>query len=306
VLLHVITRKGHGYAPAEAAGDKFHAVSRFNVVTGEQVKAPPGPPSYTKVFADALVSEAEREPRIVAITAAMPSGTGLDRFAKRFPERCFDVGIAEQHAVTFAAGMATEGMAPFCAIYSTFLQRAYDQVIHDVVLQKLPVRFALDRAGLVGADGATHAGVYDLAFLGCLPGLVIMAPSDEAELVHMVATARAIDDGPSALRYPRGEGTGIALPALGEVLEIGRASCARRGRGAGRRGAAPWRSSRSAPAWRTACARPTSWRRAAWPPRSPTRASPSRSTRPCWSSSPATTRSSSPSRSPPAASAPRP
>ncbi|MGI3776633.1 MAG: 1-deoxy-D-xylulose-5-phosphate synthase [Janthinobacterium lividum] len=222
VLLHVITRKGHGYAPAEAAGDKFHAVSKFNVVTGEQVKAPPGPPSYTRVFADALVSEAERDPRIVAITAAMPSGTGLDRFAKRFPERCFDVGIAEQHAVTFAAGMATEGMAPFCAIYSTFLQRAYDQVIHDVVLQKLPVRFALDRAGLVGADGATHAGAYDLAYLGCLPGLVIMAPSDEAELMHMVATARAIDDGPSALRYPRGEGTGVALPAIGEVLEIGR------------------------------------------------------------------------------------
>ena len=222
VLLHVVTRKGHGYAPAEAAGDKFHAVSRFNVVTGEQVKAPPGPPAYTRVFADALVSEAERDARIVAITAAMPSGTGLDRFARRFPERMFDVGIAEQHAVTFAAGMASEGMAPFCAIYSTFLQRAYDQVVHDVVLQKLPVRFALDRAGLVGADGATHAGAYDLAYLGCLPGMVIMAPSDEAELVHMVATARAIDDGPSALRYPRGEGTGVALPAVGEVLEIGR------------------------------------------------------------------------------------
>ncbi len=239
VLLHVITRKGHGYAPAEAAGDKFHAVSKFNVVTGEQVKAPPGPPSYTKVFADALVSEAERDPRIVAITAAMPSGTGLDRFAKRFPERCFDVGIAEQHAVTFAAGMATEGMAPFCAIYSTFLQRAYDQVIHDVVLQKLPVRFALDRAGLVGADGATHAGAYDLAYLGCLPGMVIMAPSDEAELVHMVATARAIDDGPSALRYPRGEGTGIALPAIGEVLEVGRGRIVREAgprRGAAGRG----------------------------------------------------------------------
>ena len=222
VLLHVITRKGHGYAPAEAAGDKFHAVSRFNVVTGEQVKAPPGPPSYTRVFADALIAEAEVDDRIVAVTAAMPNGTGLDRFAKRFPDRCFDVGIAEQHAVTFAAGMATEGMAPFCAIYSTFLQRAYDQVIHDVVLQKLPVRFALDRAGLVGADGATQAGAYDLAYLGCLPGIVIMAPSDEAELMHMVATARAIDDGPSALRYPRGEGTGVALPAIGEVLEIGR------------------------------------------------------------------------------------
>ncbi len=229
VLLHVITHKGHGYAPAEAAGDKFHAVSRFNVVTGEQVKAPAGPPSYTRVFADALTGEAERDSRIVAITAAMPSGTGLDRFAKRFPDRMFDVGIAEQHAVTFAAGMATEGMAPFCAIYSTFLQRAYDQVIHDVVLQKLPVRFALDRAGLVGADGATHAGAYDLAFLGCLPGMVIMAPSDEAELVHMVATARAIDDGPSALRYPRGEGTGVALPAVGEVLEIGRGRILREG-----------------------------------------------------------------------------
>ena len=238
VLLHVITRKGHGYAPAEAAGDKFHAVSRFNVVTGEQVKAPPGPPSYTRVFADALVSEAERDPRIVAITAAMPSGTGLDRFAKRFPDRCFDVGIAEQHAVTFAAGMATEGMAPFCAIYSTFLQRAYDQVIHDVVLQKLPVRFALDRAGLVGADGATHAGAYDLAFLGCLPGMVIMAPSDEAELVHMVATARAIDDGPSALRYPprRGHRRRPARPRRG-ARDRPRAHRAR-GRAAARSGGA--------------------------------------------------------------------
>ncbi len=229
VLLHVITQKGRGYAPAEAAGDKLHAVSRFNVVTGEQVKAPPGPPSYTRVFADSLVDEAGRDERIVAVTAAMPSGTGLDRFAKAFPERCFDVGIAEQHAVTFAAGMAAEGMAPFCAIYSTFLQRGYDQLVHDVVLQRLPVRFAMDRAGLVGADGATHAGAYDLAFLGCLPGMVIMAPADEAELVHMVATAASIGDQPSALRYPRGEGTGIALPARGEVLPLGRARVLREG-----------------------------------------------------------------------------
>ena len=189
ILVHAITQKGRGYAPAEASADKLHAVSRFNVVTGEQVKAPPGPPSYTRVFADALIAEAEANPKVVAITAAMPSGTGLDRFAKRFPERCFDVGIAEQHAVTFAAGMATEGMIPFCAIYSTFLQRAYDQVVHDVAIQGLPVRFGLDRAGLVGADGATHAGSFDLAFLGCLPGMVLMAPSDEVELVHMVGDA---------------------------------------------------------------------------------------------------------------------
>ena len=229
ILLHVITKKGHGYAPAEASPDKFHAVSKFSVITGEQVKAPPGPPSYTKVFADALIAEAEVDDRVVAITAAMPSGTGLDRFAKRFPERLFDVGIAEQHAVTFAAGMATEGMRPFCAIYSTFLQRAYDQVVHDVAIQRLPVRFAIDRAGLVGADGATHAGSFDLAYLGCLPGMVIMAPSDEAELVHMVATANSIDDGPSAIRYPRGEGTGVALPARGMVLPIGRARMLRQG-----------------------------------------------------------------------------
>ncbi|OYW07867.1 MAG: 1-deoxy-D-xylulose-5-phosphate synthase, partial [Acidiphilium sp. 37-67-22] len=187
ILLHVVTQKGKGYAPAEASADKYHGVSKFNVVTGEQAKAPPGPPSYTKVFAQALIAEAERNPSVVAVNAAMPSGTGLDAFAKRFPDRCFDVGIAEQHAVTFAAGLATEGMAPFCAIYSTFLQRAYDQVVHDVAIQSLPVRFAMDRAGLVGADGATHAGVYDLAYLGCLPGMVIMAPSDEAELVHCVA-----------------------------------------------------------------------------------------------------------------------
>ena len=222
ILVHAITQKGRGYAPAEASADKLHAVSRFNVVTGEQVKAPPGPPSYTRVFADALIAEAEANPKVVAITAAMPSGTGLDRFAKRFPDRCFDVGIAEQHAVTFAAGMATEGMVPFCAIYSTFLQRAYDQVVHDVAIQGLPVRFGLDRAGLVGADGATHAGSFDLAYLGCLPGMVIMAPSDEVELVHMVATQAAYDAGPSAVRYPRGEGSGLALPARGTPMPIGR------------------------------------------------------------------------------------
>ncbi len=229
ILLHVITEKGHGYAPAEATADKLHAVAKFNVVTGEQQKGPAGPPTYTKVFSEALVAEAERDKRICAITAAMPSGTGLDKFAKKFPERFFDVGIAEQHAVTFAAGLAAEGLAPFATIYSTFLQRAYDQVVHDVVLQKLPVRFAIDRAGLVGADGATHAGSFDLAYLGCLPGMVVMAPADEAELVHMVATAAAIDDGPSAVRYPRGEGTGAALPAKGEVLPIGRGRILREG-----------------------------------------------------------------------------
>ena len=232
ILVHAITQKGRGYAPAEAATDKLHAVSRFNVVTGEQVKAPPGPPSYTKVFAQALIAEAEANPKVVAITAAMPSGTGLDAFAKRFPDRCFDVGIAEQHAVTFAAGMATEGMIPVCAIYSTFLQRAYDQVVHDVALQGLPVRFGLDRAGLVGADGATHAGSFDLAFLGCLPGMVLMAPSDEVELMHMVATSVAYDAGPSAVRYPRGEGTGLALPARGTPLPIGRGRIMREPRGA--------------------------------------------------------------------------
>lgn len=229
ILLHVVTQKGKGYAPAEAAPDKYHGVAKFNVVTGEQAKAPAGPPSYTKVFADALIQEAEKDPRIVAITAAMPSGTGLDRFAKRFPERCFDVGIAEQHAVTFAAGLAAEGMAPFCAIYSTFLQRAYDQVVHDVAIQSLPVRFAIDRAGLVGADGATHAGSFDLAYLGCLPGMVLMAPADEAELVHMVATAAAIGDRPSAFRYPRGEGFGVALPETGVPLALGRGRVLREG-----------------------------------------------------------------------------
>lgn len=229
ILLHVVTKKGKGYPPAEAAPDKYHGVAKFNVLTGEQAKAPPGPPSYTRVFADALIREAETNPRIVGITAAMPSGTGLDRFAARFPERFFDVGIAEQHAVTFAAGLAAEGMAPFCAIYSTFLQRGYDQVVHDVAIQSLPVRFAIDRAGLVGADGATHAGSFDLVYLGCLPGFVIMAPADEAELVHMVATAAAIDDRPSAFRYPRGEGVGVTLPAKGEILEIRRGRILREG-----------------------------------------------------------------------------
>ena len=230
VLVHVVTKKGKGYAPAEASSDKYHGVSKFNVVTGEQKKGPAGaPPSYTKVFADALIGEAERDEKVVAITAAMPSGTGLDLFAKRFPERCFDVGIAEQHGVTFAAGLACEGYRPFCAIYSTFLQRAYDQVVHDVAIQSLPVRFAMDRAGLVGADGPTHAGAYDIAYLATLPGFVVMAAGDEAELVHMVATARSIDDRPSALRYPRGEGLGVPLPARGEILPIGKGRIIREG-----------------------------------------------------------------------------
>jgi 1-deoxy-D-xylulose-5-phosphate synthase len=230
MLLHVVTQKGKGYPPAERSADKYHGVVKFNVATGEQSKGPAGPPSYTKVFAEALVAEAAADPRIVAVTAAMPSGTGLDLFAKRFPDRTFDVGIAEQHAVTFAAGMATEGMKPFCAIYSTFLQRAYDQVVHDVALQSLPVRFALDRAGLVGADGATHAGAFDIAYLGCLPNMVLMAAADELELMHMVATAAAIDDRPSAFRYPRGEGRGLALPARGTPLEVGRGRVLRQGR----------------------------------------------------------------------------
>ncbi len=229
ILLHVVTQKGKGYAPAEASADKYHGVSKFNVVTGEQAKAPPGPPSYTKVFAQALIAEAQANPQIVAVTAAMPSGTGLDAFAKKFPERTFDVGIAEQHAVTFAAGMATEGLAPFCAIYSTFLQRGYDQVVHDVALQHLPVRFAMDRAGMVGADGATHAGVYDLAYLGCLPGMVIMAPADEVELFDCVATAAIINDRPSAFRYPRGEGIGLTLPARGTPWTLGKGRVLREG-----------------------------------------------------------------------------
>jgi 1-deoxy-D-xylulose-5-phosphate synthase len=222
ILIHVVTEKGHGYAPAEAAPDKFHAVAKFDVVTGAQAKAKPGNPTYTKVFGESLIQEAAADSRIVAITGAMPSGTGLDLFGKAFPDRCFDVGIAEQHAVTFAAGLATEGLKPFATIYSTFLQRAYDQVVHDVAIQSLPVRFAIDRAGLVGADGATHAGSFDLAYLCCLPGFVVMAPSDEAELKHMIATAAGIDDRPSAIRYPRGEGTGVALPERGVALEIGR------------------------------------------------------------------------------------
>ena len=229
ILVHAITKKGKGYAQAEASADKLHSVSKFNVITGEQAKAPPGPPSYTKVFANALIAEAERDPAIVAITAAMPSGTGLDAFGKRFPDRTFDVGIAEQHGVTFAAGLATEGMKPFCAIYSTFLQRAYDQVVHDVAIQGLPVRFALDRAGPVGADGATHSGSFDLAYLGCLPGFVLMAPADEAELVHAVATAVEIGDRPSALRYPRGDGVGVELPARGEALALGKGRVLREG-----------------------------------------------------------------------------
>jgi 1-deoxy-D-xylulose-5-phosphate synthase len=229
ILVHVITRKGKGYVQGEGAADKLHSVAKFNVVTFEQAKAPPGPPSYTNVFASALIAEAEKDPAIVAITAAMPSGTGLDKFAKRFPDRCFDVGIAEQHAVTFAAGMATEGMKPFCAIYSTFLQRAYDQVVHDVAIQRLPVRFAMDRAGLVGNDGATHAGSFDVTYLGCLPGMVVMGPADEAELVHAVATAAAIDDRPSALRYPRGEGVGVVLPTQGEVWALGKGRVLREG-----------------------------------------------------------------------------
>jgi 1-deoxy-D-xylulose-5-phosphate synthase len=229
VLVHVVTKKGKGYAPAEASDDKYHGVARFNVVTGAQVKPKANAPSYTRVFADSLVREAEKDSRIVAITAAMPDGTGLDVFGKRFPERTFDVGIAEQHAVTFAAGLASEGLKPFAAIYSTFLQRAYDQVVHDVAVQKLPVRFAIDRAGFVGADGPTHAGSFDLAYLGCLPEFIIMAAADEAELVHMVATAAAIDDRPCAFRYPRGEGVGIELPQEGRPLEIGRGRIVREG-----------------------------------------------------------------------------
>ncbi|KJS44355.1 MAG: 1-deoxy-D-xylulose-5-phosphate synthase [Rhodospirillaceae bacterium BRH_c57] len=229
VLIHVVTQKGKGYAPAEEAADKYHGVSKFNVVTGAQVKSTPNAPSYTNVFAKGLIAEARADDRIVAVTAAMPGGTGLDKFGAEFAARTFDVGIAEQHAVTFAAGLATEGYKPFCAIYSTFLQRGYDQVVHDVAIQNLPVRFAIDRAGLVGADGATHHGSFDLAYLGCLPNMVIMAPSDEAELMHMVATAAAHDAGPSAVRYPRGEGTGVELPERGTVLPIGQGRIVREG-----------------------------------------------------------------------------
>jgi len=222
ILIHVLTKKGKGYAPAEQARDKGHATAKFDVITGEQKKAPSNAPSYTKVFAKALIDEATRDDKVVAVTAAMPDGTGLDLFAERFPSRCFDVGIAEQHGVTFSAGLAAGGMKPFCAIYSTFLQRGYDQVVHDVALQRLPVRFAIDRAGLVGADGATHAGSFDIGFMSNLPGMVVMAAADEAELVHMVATAVAHDEGPIAFRYPRGEGVGVELPEHGEVLEIGK------------------------------------------------------------------------------------
>jgi len=229
VLVHVVTQKGKGYEPAENSADKYHGVGKFNVVTGAQEVAPKGPPSYTKVFAEALIAEAKEDPKIIAITAAMPSGTGLDKFGAAFPDRTFDVGIAEQHAVTFAAGLAAEGYKPFATIYSTFLQRAYDQVVHDVAIQKLPVRFALDRAGLVGADGATHAGAFDVAYLSCLPGFVVMAASDEVELMHMVATAAQVDDRPSAFRYPRGEGIGLELPKRGTPLEIGKGRIVREG-----------------------------------------------------------------------------
>ncbi|MGC1828571.1 MAG: 1-deoxy-D-xylulose-5-phosphate synthase, partial [Pseudolabrys sp.] len=222
ILVHVVTQKGKGYAPAETSADKYHGVVKFDVATGAQAKSKSLAPQYTKVFGESLIKEARKDDKIVAITAAMPSGTGLDLFAKEFPNRCFDVGIAEQHAVTFAGGLAAEGFKPFAAIYSTFLQRAYDQVVHDIAIQRLPVRFAIDRAGLVGADGPTHAGAFDVTYLGCLPGFVLMAAADEAELVHMVATAVAIDDRPSALRYPRGEGLGVPMPAEGTPLEIGK------------------------------------------------------------------------------------
>jgi 1-deoxy-D-xylulose-5-phosphate synthase len=222
ILIHIVTQKGKGYAPAESSADKYHGVVKFDVATGAQAKAKSNAPAYTKVFAESLIKEARKDKKIIAITAAMPSGTGLDLFGKEFPDRTFDVGIAEQHAVTFAAGLACEGFKPFATIYSTFLQRAYDQVVHDVAIQSLPVRFAMDRAGLVGADGPTHAGAFDVAYLGCLPGFVVMAAADEAELVHMVATQVAIDDRPSALRYPRGEGVGVDMPAEGKPLEIGK------------------------------------------------------------------------------------
>ncbi|WP_267414193.1 1-deoxy-D-xylulose-5-phosphate synthase [Sphingomonas sp. GC_Shp_4] len=230
ILVHVVTKKGKGYAPAEASADKYHGVQKFDVITGTQAKAPPGPPQYQNVFGQALVEAAAADPTICAITAAMPSGTGLDAFAAAYPDRFFDVGIAEQHAVTFAAGLAAQGMRPFCAIYSTFLQRAYDQVVHDVCIQNLPVRFAIDRAGLVGADGATHAGSFDVTYLATLPNMVVMAAADEAELVHMTHTAACHDSGPIAVRYPRGNGTGVALPATPERLEIGKGRIVREGK----------------------------------------------------------------------------
>jgi len=229
ILVHAVTKKGKGYPPAENSADKYHGVVKFDVITGKQSKPVANAPAYQAVFAKALITEAEADKKIVAVTAAMPSGTSLDKFAERFPERCFDVGIAEQHGVTFAAGLATEGFKPFCAIYSTFLQRGYDQVVHDVAIQRLPVRFAIDRAGLVGADGATHAGSFDVAYLACLPDFVVMAAADELELMHMVATAAQIDDRPSAFRYPRGEGVGIELPARGTPLEIGKGRVLREG-----------------------------------------------------------------------------
>jgi 1-deoxy-D-xylulose-5-phosphate synthase len=231
VLVHVVTEKGKGHPFAGPSAEKYHAVPKFDVITGTQQKSVGNAPSYTSVFAQGLSAAAEADDRIVAITAAMPSGTGLDKIKTRFPNRVFDVGIAEQHAVTFAAGLATEGMRPFCALYSTFLQRGYDQIVHDVAIQNLPVRFAIDRAGVVGNDGATHAGVYDVAYLSCLPNFVIMCPSDEAELLHMIATAAAHDDGPSAVRYPRGEGVGVDMPEVGEVLPIGRGRIIREGEG---------------------------------------------------------------------------
>jgi 1-deoxy-D-xylulose-5-phosphate synthase len=230
VLIHAVTMKGKGYAPAEAAADKYHGVQKFDVITGEQAKAPPGPPSYQNVFGETLAKLADSDPRIVAITAAMPSGTGVDKFAKAHPDRSFDVGIAEQHAVTFAAGLAAQGMRPFAAIYSTFLQRAYDQVVHDVAIQNLPVRFAIDRAGLVGADGSTHAGSFDVTYLATLPNMVVMAAADEAELVHMTYTAAEYDAGPIAFRYPRGNGTGVPLPEVPEKLAIGKGRVVRAGK----------------------------------------------------------------------------
>lgn len=229
ILIHAVTQKGKGYGPAENAADKYHGVAKFDVVTGKQAKPTPNAPSYTKVYGETLVKIAEKDEKVTAITAAMPSGTGVNIFADRFPDRAFDVGIAEQHAVTFAAGMACEGYKPFCTLYSTFLQRGYDQVVHDVAIQNLPVRFAMDRAGLVGADGATHAGAYDIAYLGCLPNFILMAAADEAELVHMTTTAWAIDDRPSAFRYPRGEGVGVEMPTEGQVLEIGKGRILREG-----------------------------------------------------------------------------
>ena len=229
ILVHVVTKKGKGYDPAENAADKYHGVSKFDVVTGKQLKPATGAPSYTSVYAKALIAEAEQDDRIVAVTAAMPTGTGIDKFSERFPDRSFDVGIAEQHGVTFCAGMAADGLKPFATIYSTFLQRAYDQVVHDVAIQRLPVRFAMDRAGMVGADGVTHQGSYDIGFLASLPNFVLMAPSNEAELMHMVATAAQIDDGPSAIRYPRGESVGVELPDKGAPLPIGKARIVREG-----------------------------------------------------------------------------